>query len=48
MQYVGIPPEPKPHVAINGAIWEYEALHRLIYEKQGLEEFKAYPIPWLK
>ena len=47
MKYVGIPTEPKPHVAINGAIWEYEALHRLIYEKPGLKDFKQYPIPWL-
>lgn len=47
MTYVGIPAEPKPHLAINGAIWEYEALYRLIYEKPGLDDFKEYPIPWL-
>ena len=47
MVYVGIPAEPKPHIAINGAIWEYEALYRLVYEKPGLDDFKQYPIPWL-
>jgi DNA polymerase III epsilon subunit-like protein len=47
MDYVGIPAEPKPHVAINGALWEYEAIYRLLHDKAGLEEFQAYPIPWL-
>ena len=47
MAYVGIPAEPKPHIAINGAIWEYETLYRLIYEKPGLNDFKQFPIPWL-
>ncbi|MDO8569666.1 MAG: 3'-5' exonuclease [bacterium] len=47
MTYVGIPIEPKPHIAINGAIWEYEVLYRLVYEKPGLDDFKQYPIPWL-
>lgn len=47
MKYVGIPAEPKPHIAINGAIWEAEAMHRLIYDKSLLEEFNQYPIPWL-
>jgi DNA polymerase III epsilon subunit-like protein len=47
MKYVGIPPEPKPHIAINGALWELEALYRLIYDKRLLEEFKQYKIPWL-
>jgi hypothetical protein len=47
MKYVGLPPEPKPHLAINGALWELEALYRLIYDKPLLEEFKQYNIPWL-
>ncbi len=33
MQYVGLPSEPKPHRAINGARFEAEALSRLIYGK---------------
>ena len=47
MEYVGLPHEPKPHIAINGALWELEALYRLIYDKPLLEEFKNYKIPWL-
>ncbi len=46
MEYVGIPPEPKPHIAINGAKWESEAFSRLFYEKSLFDEFKKYPIPW--
>jgi DNA polymerase III epsilon subunit-like protein len=48
MTYVGIPAEPKPHIAINGALWEYEALYRLLCDKPGLEEFAQYPVPWVK
>jgi hypothetical protein len=44
MQYVGIPAEPKPHIGINGAIWEAEAFHRLMHKKGLLEQFKQYPI----
>jgi DNA polymerase-3 subunit epsilon len=44
MKYVGIPTEPKPHIAINGAIYEAEAFSRLLYGKNLLEEFKSYPI----
>lgn len=47
MEYVGIPTEPKPHVALNGAIWEAEALQRLLYEKPLLAQFEKYDIPWL-
>lgn len=45
MKYVGIPEEPKPHIAINGAIYEAEAFSRLLYGKNLLEEFKSYTIP---
>ncbi len=48
-QYVGIPPEPKPHrTPLGGAKWEAEALNRLLYSAPLLEEFKQQPIPWLK
>lgn len=47
MKYVGIPPEPHPHIGLNGAKWEAEALSRLINNKNLLPEFKDYPIPWL-
>jgi DNA polymerase III epsilon subunit-like protein len=45
MKYVGIPSEPKPHRAINGARYEAEALSRLIYGRVMFEEFAGYAIP---
>ena len=45
MQYVGIPVEPKPHNALNGAKQSAEAASRLLYDKKLLPEFEAYPIP---
>lgn len=44
--YVGIPAEPKPHNALNGAIWEAEALSRLLFGRNLLEQFGQYPVPW--
>ncbi len=46
MNYVGLPAEPKPHIALNGAKWEAEAFSRLLYGKVLFEEFKNNPIPW--
>ncbi len=46
MAYVGIPPEPKPHVALNGALWEAEAFARLTYNRSLLSQFSQYPLPW--
>lgn len=45
MDYVGLPPEPKPHRAINGARYEAEALSRLIYGRVLFDEFAGYAIP---
>jgi len=45
MNYVGLPTEPKPHRAINGARYEAEALSRLIYGRGMFEEFAGYAIP---
>ncbi|MBK7134509.1 MAG: 3'-5' exonuclease [Bacteroidales bacterium] len=45
MKYVGLPAEPKPHRAINGARYEAEALSRLINGKGMFEEFAGYEIP---
>jgi DNA polymerase III epsilon subunit-like protein len=45
MSYVGLPPEPKPHRAINGARFEAEALSRLIYGRGMFGEFDKYAIP---
>ncbi len=47
MEYVGIPTEPKPHKALNGAIWEAEAFSRLMHEKSLFPQFGEHPIPWL-
>jgi len=44
MQYVGIPAEPHPHNALNGAKVAAEALSRLLYSKNLLPEFKDYPV----
>lgn len=46
MAYAGIPTEPKPHNALNGAIWEAEAFSRLLYDKNLLEQFYEFLIPW--
>ncbi len=43
-EYVGIPAEPKPHHALNGAKYEAEAFSRLLYGKNLLPEFAQYPI----
>lgn len=45
MEYVGLPSEPKPHLGINGAIYEAEAISRLIYGKLLITDFKRYIIP---
>ena len=45
MQYVGLPLEPKPHKALNGAKWEAEAFSRLIYGRILFTEFRKYKIP---
>ena len=47
MAYVGIPAEPKPHIALNGAIWEAEAFSRLFCEQNLFPQFKRYSIPWV-
>ena len=46
MKYVGIPDEPRPHNALNGALYEAEAFSRLLYNKNLLPEFAKHPIPW--
>jgi DNA polymerase III epsilon subunit-like protein len=45
MEYVGLPTEPRPHIAINGSRWEAEAFSRLIHGKSLLPEFSQYPLP---
>jgi len=44
-EYCGIPDEPRPHNALNGAKYEAEALSRLVYGKNLLKDFARFPIP---
>lgn len=46
LQYVGLPREPEPHNALTGALSHAEAISRLLYDRQLLDEFKQYPVPW--
>lgn len=46
MKYVGIPAEPHPHNALNGAKVATEAFSRLLYGKSLIDDFKSYPVPW--
>jgi DNA polymerase III epsilon subunit-like protein len=43
-KFLGMPEEPKPHIALNGAKMEFEAFSRLIYKKSALKEFSKIPI----
>ncbi|PIR38272.1 MAG: hypothetical protein COV34_01530 [Candidatus Zambryskibacteria bacterium CG10_big_fil_rev_8_21_14_0_10_42_12] len=47
MKYCGLPAEPKPHIAINGALYEAEAFSRLLRNQKLLPEFQEYEIPWV-
>jgi len=47
MKYIGIPVEPHPHNALNGAKFEAEAISRLLYDKKLMPEFEKYSIPWI-
>jgi DNA polymerase III epsilon subunit-like protein len=44
MRYVGIPAEPHPHNALNGAKVAAEALSRLLYNKKLLPEFTDFSV----
>lgn len=43
--FVGIPKEPTPHHALNGAKWEAEAFSRLLFGVPLFSEFLAMPVP---
>lgn len=45
LEFVGLGAEPKPHNALNGARYEFEALCRLIYGKSVLPQFNDRPVP---
>lgn len=42
--YCGIPAEPQPHNALNGAIWEAESFSRLIHNENMFLQFSEYPL----
>ncbi|HEY4489528.1 MAG TPA: 3'-5' exonuclease [Candidatus Paceibacterota bacterium] len=46
LKYTGVPEEPKPHNALNGALSHAEVFSRLVYNRNLLPEFLEYPIPW--
>ncbi|MBI3671237.1 3'-5' exoribonuclease, partial [Candidatus Azambacteria bacterium] len=45
LNYVGLPQEPRPHNALVGAKMEAEAISRIFYGKNLLEEYSKYDIP---
>jgi len=44
LKYLGLPEEPKPHHALNGAKYEAECFSRILFSKNLLPEFKEFPI----
>ena len=44
LKLLGLPQEPKPHLALNGAKYEAEALSRLMNTKSLFPEFGKYPV----
>lgn len=45
LPFVGMPPEPAQHDALNGAKLEAEAFSRLLHGRILFEEYAQYPIP---
>jgi len=43
--FCGLPKEPKPHNALNGAKWEAESIYRLMNGRDLLKEFSRHPVP---
>lgn len=41
---LGMPEEPRPHHAMNGALWEAEAFSRILQQKSIIEQFSDIPI----
>jgi DNA polymerase III epsilon subunit-like protein len=44
-EYCGLPREPEPHNALNGAKYETETMHRILNGKSVYPEFLSYKIP---
>ncbi len=47
LNYVGLPPEPRPHNALTGALCHAEVIARVAYNKKIIPDFSSYEIPWL-
>jgi DNA polymerase III epsilon subunit-like protein len=45
LEYCGLPPEEKPHNALNGAFAHAEVFSRIAYNKKMLAEYFSYEIP---
>jgi DNA polymerase III epsilon subunit-like protein len=45
LQYCGLPPEPKPHNGLTGAMMEAEAFSRLLRGINLLPEYAVHPVP---
>ncbi len=43
--YCGLPEEPRPHNALNGALIEAEELSRLLHGSKLAREYGTYPVP---
>ncbi len=46
---LGLPREPTPHHALNGAVWEAECISRLWFNRILFTDFEQYPVkenPW--
>jgi DNA polymerase III epsilon subunit-like protein len=43
--FCGLPKEPKPQNALNGAKWEAESIYRLINGKSLIKDFSRHPVP---
>ena len=49
-QKLGLPIEPTPHHALNGAVFETECFSRLMFNRNAFDDFKDRPIidnPWI-
>lgn len=45
LEFTGLGAEPRPHNALNGARYEFEALCRIIYGRNVLPQFSDHPVP---
>ncbi len=46
LAYCGLPEEPKPHNALNGALAHAECFARIAYTKNIIDDYSTFQIPW--